>query len=139
MHLIQKKELLGVTEYAQLPYLNSSYSKSKKIANSLLGKTEDVIEREGKHLLKTPTTRFGKLYSSATNIGKYVFDPKEGAQEIGQYAIQVGTQNYFRKAFQGDEVSLLQDGIIYGLYGKDESVICNYFRFHSVTLVHYQF
>ena len=114
--------LLGVTEYAQLPYLmGSSYKNSKKIANSLLGKTDDVILSDAKYAVKTPKTRFGKLYSSATNIGKYVFDPKESAQEISQFALQVGTQNYFRKAYQGDEVSLLQDGLMYGLYGEDES------------------
>ena len=114
--------LLGITEYAQLPYLmGSSYKNSKKIANSLLGKTDDVILSDAKYAVKTPKTRFGKLYSSATNIGKYVFDPKESAQEISQFALQVGTQNYFRKAYQGDEVSLLQDGLIYGLYGEDES------------------
>ena len=114
--------LLGVTEYAQLPYLmGSSYKNSKKIANSLLGKTDDVILSDAKYAVKTPKTSFGKLYSSATNIGKYIFDPKESAQEISQFALQVGTQNYFRKAYQGDEVSLLQDGLIYGLYGEDES------------------
>ena len=111
--------LLGITEYAQLPYLmGSSYKNSKKIANSLLGKTDDVILSDAKYAVKTPKTRFGKLYSSATKIGKYVFDPKESAQEISQFALQVGTQNYFRKAYQGDEVSLLQDGLIYGLYGE---------------------
>ena len=112
--------LLAATEYAQLPYLmGSSYKDSKKIANSLLGKTDDVVLSEGKYIAKTPTTRFGKLASRAGGIGKYLFDPKEGAQEIGQYALQVGAQNYFKKANENKDVDILSDGIIYGLFGKN--------------------
>ena len=113
--------LLGATEFQQLPYLlGSSYKSTRTAANSLIGATEDVVLKEGKYVAKSATSRFGKIYDKVTGVGKYFFDPKEAGQEVGQYAIQVGTQNYFNKGSEGQEASLLVDGLLYGFFGKDE-------------------
>lgn len=115
--------LLTITEFNQLPYLiGSNYSASRQAANSLLGKVDDfTMDATGKYAAKAgPQTKFGKLYEGTKRAGMYVFDPKESAQEVLQYGLQVGTQNYFKKAQQGGEADLLVDGFLYGLFGRDE-------------------
>ncbi len=117
--------LLGATEYAQLPkLLGSTYAAERQAANSLMGAAEDVVLHEGKYVaadaLKKAPTRFGKMYQGATGALKYVWDPKEAAQEIGQYALQVGTQNYFRKSKESDAASVWTDGFLYGMFGENE-------------------
>ena len=113
--------ILTITEYAQLPYLlGSTYSSSKRAANSLLGKTDDVLLKEGKYAAKTPATKFGKIYDRTKGVSKYVFDPKEAAQEGLQYALQVGTQNYFKKSSESNDANIWTDGFLYGLFGKNE-------------------
>ena len=113
--------LLSATEYVQLPYLlGSSYKSSKQAANSFAGKIDDVIFKDGKYIAKAPTTKLGKAYEKVTGIGSYVFDPKEAGQEVGQYALQVGTQNYFKKASETDAADVWTDGFLYGFVGRDE-------------------
>lgn len=115
--------LLTVTEFNQLPYLiGSNYSASRQAANSLLGKVDDFTkDAAGNYVAKAgPKTKFGKLYEGTKHAGSYVFDPKESAQEVLQYGLQVGTQNYFKKAQEGGEADLFVDGFLYGLFGKDE-------------------
>lgn len=113
--------LLSLTEYVQLPYIiGSSYKSSRQVANSILGKVDDVVLKEGKWAAKPHIPgKFGKLYEKA-GVVRYVFDPKEAGQEIGQYALQVGTQNYFNKAREGKDATVWTDGFIYGLFGKNE-------------------
>lgn len=115
--------LLTLTEFKQLPYLTgSSYSASKQAANSLVGRADDVVLKGGKYVSATvePATKFGKLYKTVKRAGVYVFDPKEAAQEVGQYALQVGTQNYFNKAKETNDADVLTDGFLYGMFGTDE-------------------
>ncbi|MFN9952815.1 MAG: hypothetical protein ACK55I_06925, partial [bacterium] len=112
--------LLSATEYIQLPYLiGSTYKSSKQAANSLLTKADDVVLKEGKWVAKETTSNFAKIWDKA-RVGRYVFDPKEAGQEIGQYALQVGTQNYFNKAYQGQDAQAWVDGFLYGFVGRDE-------------------
>ena len=114
--------LLSVTEFAQLPYLmGSSYRASKQAANSLVGQADDVLLKGGVYGAKVPTTKFGKLYQKTKKVGQYVFDPKEAGQEIGQYALQVGTNNYFNKSRESNDADVLTDGFLYGLFGKDQT------------------
>lgn len=126
--------LLSVTEFNQLPYLmGSSYKNSKRVANSLIGETDDVLLKEGKYTINAPTTRRGKLYKGALEAGKklatgkstYLFDTKESLQEVAQYALEIGTQNYFNKAYKGQEAQNIIEQYIdianYGLFGKDET------------------
>ena len=114
--------LLGITEYVQLPYLlGSSYKSSKQAANTLLGKVDDVVLENGKYVTKASTAgRFGKLYQGAAKAQKYIFDPKEAGQELGQFALQVGTQNYFKKSYESNDANAWVDGFLYGMVGKDK-------------------
>ena len=113
--------VLGITEYVQLPYLlGSSYSPNRRVANSLMGDTEQVALKGGVYEAIKPTTKFGKLYDKATGVSRYVFDPKESAQEGLQYALQVGTQNYYNKAYQSNDANAYVDGVLYGLFGRGE-------------------
>jgi hypothetical protein len=117
--------LLGATEYVQLPYLAGSSWKNSR--NSIINSTDDVV-RTGSKLseVAAPTTRFGKLYQGVKKYGSYVFDPKEGAQEIGQYALEVGVSNYFEKANKSDAAENWMNAFLdpetysYGLFGRDE-------------------
>ena len=114
--------LLSVTEFAQLPYLlGSSYKSSKQIANSLVGQVDNVLLKGGKYAADVPVTKFGKLYQKTKKVGQYIFDPKEAGQEIGQYALQIGTNNYFNKSRESDDANVLTDGFLYGLFGKDQT------------------
>lgn len=114
--------LLSVTEFTQLPYLmGSSYKSSRQAANSLVGKTDDVLFKGGKYVGKETVTKFGNVAEKASNLSRYIFDPKEAAQEVGQYALQVGTQNYFSKASMSNDADVWTDGFLYGLFGKDEN------------------
>jgi hypothetical protein len=115
--------LLSVTEYAQLPkLLGSSYAAEKQAANSLLGQVDDVVMRESKYAaIEGATSKLGKLYQKSARVAKYAFDPKEAGQELGQFALQVGTQNYFNKGYNGKEASAFTDGFLYGMVGKDKS------------------
>ena len=115
--------LLTATEYVQLPKLmGSTYASQKQAANSLAGMVDDVVLENGQYVAKQAAkTKFGKLYNRVKGVGKYVFDPKEMGQEIGQYAVQIGTQNYYNKAFQGKDANVLVDGVLYGMFGVDES------------------
>jgi len=121
--------LLAAIEFTQLPkLLGSSYNSSRQAANSLLGRADDVLLKDGKYAaMPDVTTKFGKLYEKVeglgkkvTGVGKYVFDPFESLQEVGQYALQVGTQNYFNKAYQTNNADVWVDGFLYGLVGKNE-------------------
>lgn len=113
--------LLGITEYAQLPYLvGSTYRTSRSAANTMMGKVDNVVLEGGKYIKKPRIPKkFGKVYDYA-RVGMYIFDPKEAAQEIGQYALQVGVQNYYNKAKESNDADYWVDGFLYGLIGKDE-------------------
>jgi hypothetical protein len=125
--------LLGITEYVQLPYLHGSSWKNTR--NAIRNSTDDVIRTGSKLSEAVPKTKFGKLYQGVKKYGTYVFDPKEMGQEMGQYALQVGSTNYFEKANQTEAAENVFDGMLnffmeapsvlkeaatYGLIGRDE-------------------
>ena len=113
--------LLSATEYAQLPkILGSSYASEKQAANSFMGGINKTVLKDGKHVAVEATTKFGKLYDKVGGVTRYVADWKEGLQENLQYALQVGTQRYYNKAYQGKEAESLVDSMIYGLVGVNE-------------------
>lgn len=113
--------ILSATEYVQLPkLLGSNYSASKQAANTLLGRTDDVILKGEVYGAKTATTKFGKVYDKVKGVGKYVYDPKEALQEGLQYGLQVGVQNYYNKAYRSKNADALVDGFLYGLVGEDK-------------------
>lgn len=113
--------LLGATEFTQLPHiLGSSYAASRSTANSLVGEVADITIKDGAYIAAKSTTKFGKLYDKVTGVGRYIFDPKEAAQENLQYALQVGSQNYYNKAYRTNDGGSLVDSMLYGLFGKNE-------------------
>ena len=113
--------ILSATEYVQLPrLLGSSYSASKQAANSLMGQVDNVILKDGKYVAEEAATRFGKIYDKAKGVTRYVFDPKEAAQEGLQYALQVGVQNYYNKAYQTGNADVWVDGFLYGVNGTKD-------------------
>ena len=114
--------LLGVTEYFQLPkILGSSYSAEKQAANSLLGRVGEIELVDGAYTAaRGATTRFGKLSEKVGGVSKYIFDPKEAAQENLQYALQVGAQNYYNKAYRTNDANVLLDGVFHGFFGTDK-------------------
>ncbi len=137
MSFLSNMALLTVTEFQQLPYLaGSSFKKTRQAANDALGKVDDAVLKEGKYVSKmaeaTPSTRIGKIFKGVTDTGvdlfrgkaTYLFDPKEGLQELLQNAIQVGTENYYDKAYKGQEAEGIIDTFAeiagYGLFGRDE-------------------
>jgi hypothetical protein len=110
--------ILAFTENLQLnKMLGSSYSASRQASTSLLGKVDDVVKRDGVWGLADlgPTTKFGKVYDKVKGVSKYVWDPKEAAQEGLQYALQVGSENYYNKAYRTDDANFLIDGVLKGL------------------------
>jgi hypothetical protein len=124
--------LLTVTEFNQLKYLmGSSYRESKRMANSLIGETDDIILKDKKYALDTPDTKRGKLYQSTLKTAKnivtgkatYAFDTKEALQEMSQYALEIGVQNYYDKAYKGQEAENIVNKYLdiagYGLFGRD--------------------
>ena len=112
--------LLSATEYVQLPkILGSSYAAEKQAANNFMG-VNDVVLKNGQYVAKEAATKFGKLYDKVGGVTRYVADWKEGLQENLQYALQVGTQRYYNKAYQGKDAEALVDSMIYGLVGVDE-------------------
>ena len=113
--------LLGATEFTQLPHiLGSSYAASRSTANSLVGEVADITIKDGAYVAAKATTKFGKLYDKVTGVGRYIFDPKEAAQENLQYDLQVGSQNYYNKAYRTNDGGSLVDSMLYGLFGKNE-------------------
>ena len=111
--------ILGATEYVQLPrLLGSSYAADKQAANSLLGQVDEVKLKGDKYARVEPRTKFGRLSDKVTGVGRYVVDPKEGLQEGLQYALQVGVQNYYNKAYQSDAANVWSDGFLYGVVGE---------------------
>lgn len=123
--------LLGVTEWFQLPYLvGSSYRTTKAAANRVARETGEItFDEAGKAVLKRSPSRFGRIYENTVRdlknfempgVSKYVLDPKEGFQEFSQFALQVGAQNYYDKAYETGEADFMVDGLLYGFFGKDE-------------------
>ena len=123
--------LLGVTEWFQLPYLmGSSYRATKAAHSRFVRETGEIaFDEAGKAIVDRAPTAFGRMYKGAMRDvkglempgwSKYILDPKEGMQEIGQYALQIGSQNYYDKAFQTNDADWYVDGVLHGLFGYDE-------------------
>ena len=119
--------LLGITEYNQLPFLTGSSWKAssnaaRKEINEVIAKTVvEGVENTGELIAKTATTRSGKVLAGIKKYGQYVFDPMEGGQEIGQYAVEVGATNYYNKANKNTNAQNWIEAANYGLFGTDET------------------
>jgi hypothetical protein len=96
--------LLTATNYIQFPkILGSSYKAEKGMVNGFTREIgETTTDAAGNIIAKAPTTGFGKILSTLNKVRPYVFSASEGFEEGAQYAIQVGTQDYYNKKYKGD-------------------------------------
>lgn len=88
--------LLTGTNYIQLPKILGSSNRADKL---LLNQ----IEKKGQGAAFTevvPSTKFGRVLQRSKDVSKLFFAPTEAFEEGAQYAIQVGTSDYFNRAFR---------------------------------------
>lgn len=105
--------LLSATNYIQLPkILSSSYAAEKAIANSI---ETNAIVHDAETGLFRGTKGFEKVLEKAKHIGQYTFAGSEAFEEGAQNVIQVGTQNYYKKKYQGKDANFLDDALGYGI------------------------
>lgn len=109
--------LLSATNYIQFPkILGSSYKAEKSVINGLTKEIGEITtDAAGNIVAKAPTTGFGKLLSVANKIRPYTFSASEAFEEGAQYAIQVGTQDYYNKKYKGDATRGFIDSLSEGV------------------------
>lgn len=102
--------LLTATNYIQLPKIfSSSFKNEKNILNN-------IEFTEGKYVDALPAKGFGKLLYKSKNVASLFFNTSEAFEEGAQFAIQTGTQNYFKKKSKGsEEASVMDDGVLFGI------------------------
>lgn len=95
--------LLSVSNFIQLPKIFSSTFKGEKsIVN-------DIAFRGGKYVSTLPEKGIAKTLYKARNIAGLAFNTTEALEEVSQYAVQVGTENYFSKLDETGDASILDD------------------------------
>ena len=94
--------LLSATNYIQFPKILGSSSRIEKgIINSTVKEIEGVtFDAAGKAIAK-PKNIFSK-------VAPYAFSASEAFEEGAQYAIGIGTQDYYNKKYKGDDASFLE-------------------------------
>ena len=102
--------LLTVTNYIQFPrILGSSYRAEKGVINSLKSDVNEIVkDASGAFITKSPKSLSGKLLSTLNVIRPYTFSASEAFEEGAQYAISIGTQNYYDKKYDGETATFLQ-------------------------------
>jgi len=107
--------LLTATNYIQFPkILGSSYKAEKNVINGLTKEINEIAtDAAGNFIKQTP--KYGKLLSVANKIRPYTFSISEGFEEGAQYAIQVGTQDYYNKKYEGDPTANFLTSVVEGV------------------------
>lgn len=102
--------LLSATNYIQFPkILGSSYTAEKGLINSLKNDISEVVtDASGNIVKKEAKTRAGKILAGINRVRPYTFSASEGFEEGAQYAISVGTKDYYNKKYDGDVADFLQ-------------------------------
>jgi hypothetical protein len=91
--------LLSATNYIQFPkILGSSYTAERGIMNNLTREIGEITEEAGRYAVKAPKS---KVLSTLNKVRPYLFAPSEGFEEGAQFAIQMGTQDYYNKKYDG--------------------------------------
>ena len=91
--------LLTGTNYIQLPkILSSSKTAERAIINDI--KQEAL---GGEWIQKVANTKFGKIIDGVKGVSKLAFAPVEAFEEGAQYAIQMGVNDYFKRAYDNKE------------------------------------
>ena len=107
--------LLSATNYIQFPkILGSSYKAEKNVVNGLTKEIEEIGKDAAGNFVKE-APKFGKLLSVANKIRPYTFSTSEAFEEGAQYAIQVGTQDYYDKKYKGDATANFLTSAVEGI------------------------
>lgn len=118
--------LLSATNYIQFPkILGSSYAAERGIINSLKNDVSKITQdATGTFVRQEAKTRTGRILAGINRIRPYTFSTSEGFEEGAQFAISVGTQDYYNKKYDGDTASFL-GSVIEGVtetFGTDEGM-----------------
>jgi len=113
--------LLSATNYIMLPkILGSSYKTSKSLANREINNI--VKNQEGKWVSAlSQAPRVEKFIRKSTNVAELFFSPTEGFEELSQYAIERGVNDYYSKAYKGEGRSFANSM----LAGYDQAINSN--------------
>lgn len=91
--------LLSATNYIQFPkILGSSYTVEKGMIAGLTRTTGNIVEEGGKFVSKPVVGN--KLLRVLNKVRPYTFSTSEGFEEGAQYAITVGTEDYYNKKYE---------------------------------------
>lgn len=105
--------LLSATNYIQFPkILGSSYTLEKGIVNSTI--RDIATDKTGKFIAKEASSKIGKVASKLDRIRPFLFSTSEGFEEGAQYAISVGTKDYYDKKYNNldaDWIDSLFEGV----------------------------
>ena len=98
--------LLSATNYIQFPkILGSSYTAEKGIMNNVTREIGDITEEAGRYAVAVPKN---KVLATINKVRPYLFSTSEGFEEGAQYAIQMGTQDYYNKKYDGKATDWLE-------------------------------
>ena len=105
--------LLSATNYIQFPkILGSSYKAEKGILNNMTREIGDITtDAAGKFAVKAGGNR---VLNTINAIRPYVFSTSEAFEEGAQFAVQMGTQDYYNKKYNNqatDWVDAVSTGI----------------------------
>ena len=87
--------LLSATNYIQLPKILNSSRKAERAAINSIGQGE-VGQAFSKMVYPNAAM---DIYGKAKGLGRFLFSGTEAFEEGSQYAIQVGTDDYFNRAY----------------------------------------
>ena len=87
--------LLSATGYIQLPKILNSSRKAERAAINSIGQGE-VGQAFSKMVYPNAAM---DIYGKAKGLGRFLFSGTEAFEEGSQYAIQVGTDDYFNRAY----------------------------------------
>ncbi len=114
--------LLTGTNYIQFPrILGNSYKGAKLISNGAQ-RAENVAINQAGAAVSTIAKGIPKRIHQFRNVSSLLFSPSEAFEEGAQFAITKGTQDYFDKAYRGqdrDFFSSLQEGVSQTLNSKE--------------------
>lgn len=98
--------LLSATNYIQFPkILGSSYKAEKGVINNLVHETRDIVREGEKYAEKV--VRGGPFIRGLNKARRYAFSATEAFEEGSQYAITVGTQDFFDKKNRNEDSSVI--------------------------------
>lgn len=113
--------LLSATNYIQFPkILGSSYTAEKGIINNVTREIGDITtDAAGRYVASIPKN---KVLATLNKVRPYVFSVPESIEEGSQFAIQMGTQDYYNKKYNNQATDWLEAAStgIGSAFGTDE-------------------